>query len=149
MKKLLIFCLLAATTQITVGQVSLTPVSDWTTVAQEQGVQLSYVYQDCEIPEEGFYAEYIYLSFKNTNNYPVTVSWFNDTYYNGKCTNCDHKSRDRKRQINLAAGETLSGQCQIGLNRGLRIHRKWLQMKGRTLQKLELTELNVQSEIEK
>lgn len=142
LKSVLFLCLILTGMHVK-GQATLTPVTEWTMVAEEKGVQLSYVYTNCEIPEEGFYAEYIYLSYKNTNNYPVKVSWFNDKYYGGACVNCDHDSRDRIRSVFIEANETISGKCELGLNNGLRIHRKWLQMEGRILEKAIVTDISV------
>ena len=126
------------------GQFDLSRVSEWTTVNATMQYKLSYVYTDCNIPSEGLYAEYVLLRFENTSKEKLEISWYNDTYYDGKCTNCDHSKRDTKRTIVLAPGEVAQGKCAIGLNIGLRVHSKWTQMSGYPeLETLKVTDVQV------
>lgn len=124
------------------GQLNLTPTNEWTAVSENDLIKVAYIYEECRIPSQGLEAEYIYLSIENKSKKTISVSWFNDTYYNGTCTNCDHTSRDRKRTIVLEPKQTQTGECKVGLNEGLRIHRKFLNLpKEPVLQKLVVTEL--------
>ncbi|TXC81687.1 hypothetical protein [Luteibaculum oceani] len=147
MKKLvLIFSVLFGLCEMSNAQFELTPVSDWMTVSSTKDFKISYTYADCRIPSEGLFAEYILLRLENLSKETVEVTWYNDTYYDGECTNCDHESRDRLRRLVLAPGEVREGRCKVGLNEGLRIHRKWLDLQGYpVLDKAVMTEVSVNS----
>ncbi|MGB0166621.1 MAG: hypothetical protein ACPF8V_07175 [Luteibaculum sp.] len=114
----------------------------WTEYYSNQELTIQTKYTNCEIPSEGLYAEYILLKFKNNTGNAIEVNWYNDTYYDGECTNCDHNSRDRKRTIVLKPYEEITGECGVGLNNGLRVHSKWTKLAGhRELDFLKITEI--------
>ena len=117
--------------------------SDWNPVFENQHVKIFSKYFKCEIPQEGLYAEYIILKAENKTDQRIQLSWYNDTYFENGCTNCDHSKRDTKRSIILLPKEIKEGDCMPGLNTGLKIFSKWLKMENRILlNKLSLTEIN-------
>lgn len=140
----LLFAVLFGLCSSTFAQFELTPTQEWTTVSATKDYKLSYTYTDCSIPKEGLFAEYVLLRFQNMTNETIELSWFNDTYYDGECTNCDHSKRDTKRTIILKPGEIREGKCGIGLNIGLRVHSKWTKLQGhKELEKLMVTDITI------
>ena len=112
---------------------------------ENQEVKFSSQKVDCEIPSQGLYAEYILIQIENKTSSELKLSWFNDTFYNGNCINCDHSSRDRKRTISLSPAEVVTGECAIGLNVGLRVFSKWLRMPNdKVLSSIEITEVSLE-----
>ncbi|HEX4887196.1 MAG TPA: hypothetical protein VFV37_04030 [Luteibaculaceae bacterium] len=125
-------------------QHKVTTSKDWQFYAEKDGVRIETRYTDCHIASEGYHAQNISIRLRNTTNVQKTVRLYTDTYYNGKCSNCDHTKQDRLRQFELKPNETIEGECAVGLNNGLRVHVKWLDIPGqRVLDYLIISDITV------
>lgn len=146
MKKLLFALGLLMGALPAICQQTVTKTSDWNLVFENEQVKLFSKYTNCEIPEDGLYAEYILLKAENKTANPVQLSWYNDTYYPSGCTNCDHQRRDTKRTIVLDPKQVQEGNCNPGLNIGLKVFSRWLRAENhRTLEKLIISEISSSS----
>ncbi len=127
------------------AQIKIEPSQDWHLTYENEQIQLLAQYEDCEIPQEGYYQQYILLKFINKSDEAIKVSWFNDTYYpNTGCSNCDHERSDRMRTITLAAKSSQEGVCGLGPNVGLKVFTKFLRMENRrVLEQLIITDLKI------
>ena len=118
---------------------------DWKVFFEDDKVKFYSKYEDCNLPSEGLFAEYILLKVENKTATPVEVSWYTDNYYPNGCSNCDHDVRDRKRTTQLKPYSSLEGDCSVGLNIGLKVFSKWLRMDNqRTLEYIKVTEIQTQ-----
>jgi len=142
MKKLFFILGFLACFVIAKSQQSVEKTFDWNLVFENDQVKLFSKYTNCEIPEEGLYAEYILLKAENKTSETVHLSWYNDTYYPEGCSNCNHQRKDTKRIIILDPKQAIEGNCLPGLNSGLKVFSKWLKMSNpRILTQLTISEI--------
>lgn len=142
--KHLLLTLLGLTSFISVNAQALVERSnEWKTVFENTQIQILAKYGNCEIIEEGFFAEYIYLKAVNKTDRPVELSWYNDVYFeNIGCTTCNRVNSEPKNSITLEANGSKQGECALGYNNGLKVFTKSLRStNNRTFNKLELSEI--------
>ncbi|OPZ98962.1 MAG: hypothetical protein BWY70_01100 [Bacteroidetes bacterium ADurb.Bin408] len=119
-----------------------TKSKDWTLHKETGGIQIFYKYSDCNIPSEGYYREMVLLKFVNTTQTPLKIKWQREAWYNGKCSSCDLD--EYKFELELPAGETVTGECDIRTPSKLKIFSKFLDLKSNTsLDKFNITVLEV------
>ncbi len=119
-----------------------TKSKDWTLHKESGGIQIFYKYTDCNIPSEGFYREMVLLKFVNTTQTPLKIKWQREAWYNGKCSSCGLD--EYKFELELPAGETIAGECDIRTPSKLKIFSKFLDLKSNTsLDKFNIAVLEV------
>ncbi len=115
---------------------------EWLLHKEANGVQIYYKYTDCNIPSEGVYKEMVILKFVNTTQVPLKIKWQREAWYEGKCTSCG--SDEYKFELEIPAGETIVGECDIYAPSKLKIFSKFLDLKSNVyLEKFNLDILEV------
>jgi len=85
----------------------------WTEYSEKEGVLFEYKFEECNIPSEGFFREYVLVRLTNSNNYDVIVDWDIVKWYGLSCVNCDHSNKEQHRSVSLKAGSVLEGTCAL------------------------------------
>jgi len=115
---------------------------EWTLHKEASGIQIFYKYADCNIPSEGFYKEMVLLKFVNTTQTPLKIKWQREAWYNGKCSSCGLD--EYKFELEVPAGETITGDCDIYAPSKLKIFSKFLDLKSNVgLDKFNIAVLEV------
>ncbi len=102
---------------------------EWTLHKEVSGIQVYAQTVDCIIESEGFYQEHVLLRFVNTTPMPQRISWQLEAWYSGpgyegNCVTCD---KDEYRfSLDLDAGETVTGSCDLHSPPKLKIFSKFL-----------------------
>ena len=118
-------------------------IPEWSTLFQESGVTIAKQFKHCDVPEDGLYADYYMLRMQNTTDKPVTISWKNQTYYNGECTSCEGRENIAT-EITLEPGATVSGECRVGSDPRFKIFVRWTRLPNkRTLTSFHLANLTI------
>lgn len=117
--------------------------NNWTTILDNNKVELKYQFIECNDPDNGLYAEYAFLTATNKTNSPVNISWTLHMYYNNECISCDGSS-EHARKLTLQPNESISANCDLSSNSSLKIFSKWTQLKNkRTLTKIEFVNISI------
>jgi len=115
---------------------------EWLLHKESNGIQIFYKYTDCNLPSEGIYKEMVLLKFVNTTQLPLKIRWQREAWYEGKCTSCG--SDEYKFVLEIPAGETIVGDCDIYAPSKLKIFSKFLDLKSNVhLEKFNLDILEV------
>lgn len=115
---------------------------EWTLHKEVNGIQIYYKYIDCNIPSEGYYREQVLLKFVNTTQTPLKIRWQKEAWYEGKCTSCGKD--EYKFELEIPAGETVVGDCDIYSPSKLKIFSKFLDLKSEVhLEKFNIAVIDV------
>jgi hypothetical protein len=132
----LLFCLLVfmlTITQKTIAQQELPSkifkTSNWTAYIEQDGIQLFYKFEECNIPSEGFYREMVLLKLVNKNQEPKQVSWDIVLWYKDNCVNCDLSNIEQNRSITIAANSEMEATCALEEGQTLKMFSKFLNYK--------------------
>lgn len=112
MKSILFTLLFASLVLTTLSQNSTNFIND-------DGVEITYVKSDCDL-KMGYDQEWVLFTFKNTNNYPVTIIWDLHMWIDNDCKTCNDPNGEYHRTLELAPNETLEGEC--GVNEDNRLY---------------------------
>ncbi len=132
--QLVIFTLILSTvfTVNLMGQNSYPAIersTDWILYQESNGVQQYYKFTECNIPEEGFYREYVLIRLVNTTNSIKQVDWDIVKWYGEKCINPDGNIEEQHRSVLLQPNETLDGSCALDTDKTLKMFSKFLNYK--------------------
>lgn len=100
--------------------------TDWVLYQEQNGVQQYYKFEECNIPAEGFYREYILVKLVNTTSQPKIVEWDVVKWYASTCNNCDLSNPEQHRNVELGANEALEGNCSLETDKTLKMFSKFL-----------------------
>lgn len=103
------------------------PDKEWTLHKEAGGIQIYYKYTECNLPSEGMYKEQVLLKFVNTTQTSLKIRWQRESWYQGKCTTCGID--EYKFALEIPAGETIAGTCDIYAPSSLKIFSKFLDLK--------------------
>ena len=121
---------------------SVTPEKEWQLHKESNGIQIYYKYVDCNIPSEGYYQEQVLLKFVNTTQTNLKIKWQREAWYEGKCTSCGKD--EYKFALEIPAGETIVGECDIYQPSYLKIFSKFLDLKSNVhLEKFNIAVIDV------
>jgi len=98
----------------------------WTKYFESEGVLIEYRYEECNIPDEGYFREYVLIRLTNSNVYPVTVDWDIVRWFGEKCKNCDMSDTEQHRHVLLDASGSVEGTCSLYESKMLKIFSKFL-----------------------
>lgn len=96
---------------------------DWKLVHSEGGIEFYKQLTNCDLPNEGQYANYYILKIVNTLEKPIQVQWKNNIFYDGICTNCTENYLPQFQLIE--AKSSIQGDCSSYANQYLRIFDSW------------------------
>lgn len=118
--------------------------NEWQLYSEKNGVKIYYKYSECINKQEGTEKEYVLFKLINTTDVNMIVEWERRFWYDGKCKNCDSQSPEYHSKLELKAGETLEGCCDLQSKRDLKICSRVLNFKDvPILTKFELENLSV------
>jgi hypothetical protein len=83
----------------------------WTLYKEVQGVRILYQTDECHDNANGTHYEFVILKFVNTTTTAKHISWSENLYYNGICTNNKENTDYPVKEVNLKAGESVQGDC--------------------------------------
>ena len=116
--------------------------NEWILHKEVNGIQIYYKYVECNIPSEGYYQEQVLLKFVNTTQTPLKIKWQREAWFQGKCTSCGKD--EYKFELNIPAGESIVGDCDIYSPSKLKIFSKFLDLKSEVkLEKFNIDVLEV------
>lgn len=116
----------------------------WKSLQETAELKINYKLTECNVPKDGFYAEYIFLEFINKTNKKVIVSWEPELFYNGECATCNLTGQEKVYTITLNPGESIIPNCDYNddESRKLSIFSKWTMVKNkRTLSSYNLANI--------
>jgi hypothetical protein len=114
MRKLYFFAFMALFSYVSVSQnVQIERHFFWSEYVEKEGVLFEYKFEECNIPSEGFFREYVLVRLTNSNNYDVVVDWDIVKWYGLSCVNCDYSNKEQHRSVSLKAGFVLEGSCAL------------------------------------
>jgi len=113
---------------------------EWKLLMEKNGIQVYYVYENCDDVVNDIHQENAVLKFVNTTDKNLSIEWDLKIWYNGSCINCVKNDKEHHFSIQINAGETKKGSCETRLlNRELVIFSKFLNMENKSiLTKFEL-----------
>lgn len=115
---------------------------EWTLHKEVNGIQIYYKYVDCNIPSEGYYQEIVLLKFVNTTQTPLKIKWQREAWYEGKCSSCGQD--EYKFDLQIPAGETIVGDCELRTSSKFKIFSKFLDLKSNVkLEKFNIAVIEV------
>ena len=96
--------------------------NDWELYYSDNEIKIEYTYQNCE-DIDGFNSEYVLFEITNTTNQNITVKWQEQLWIDDNCINCELNSPEFRKEIQIRANHTTSGDCKTSNN--LRIFSKF------------------------
>lgn len=116
--------------------------NNWQLHKEKDNVQIYYSYTECRDPSQGMQQEQVLLRFKNNNNYPVTIKWQLEAWYENKCATCNLD--EYKFELYIPANDGISGECNIYTDPKLRIFSKFLDIDAPvTLEKFNISVISI------
>ncbi|MFO8054915.1 MAG: hypothetical protein R6U19_07130 [Bacteroidales bacterium] len=110
--------------------------ADWSLYKEADGVEIYQKSTNCHDPSEGYHRRHVLLKFVNTTDQDVEVSWFTELWYNGECNTChEPESPEYYFSVELQAGETKEGTCDIDEGKTLKIFETTINEDGERPQK--------------
>jgi len=103
--------------------------TDWVLYQESNGVQQYYMYSECNIPEEGFFREYVLVKLVNTTDQIKYVDWDVVKWYGENCVNPDANIQEQHRSVMLQQNETVEGSCALDTDKTLKMFSKFLNYK--------------------
>lgn len=103
--------------------------TDWVLYQKKDGVEQYYKFQECNIPEEGFYREYVLIKLVNTTDKVVRVEWDIVSWYGNKCANANVDNPEYHRSVILQPLQTVEGTCDLRFGKKLVIFSNFLNYK--------------------
>ncbi|MFO8054794.1 MAG: hypothetical protein R6U19_06480 [Bacteroidales bacterium] len=96
--------------------------ADWSLYKEADGVEIYQKSTNCHDPSEGYHRRHVLLKFVNTTDQDVRVSWFTELWYNGECNTChEPENPEYYFSVELQAGETKEGRCDLAQGKTLKI----------------------------
>lgn len=92
---------------------------------QQEGINVSSTTSDCTM-KMGYDTQRKVLSFENTNNYPVILSWDLHLWYDGSCKTCNDESGEYSFTLQLDANSQVSGSCDLNAGAKLQLFSKYI-----------------------
>lgn len=118
---------LHAQTEKTYPQIERT--TDWVLYQEASGVQQFYRFQECNLPEEGYYRENVLLKLVNTTNETKQVEWDLVMWYGKNCVNCNADRPEEHRSFIIPPYGVLEATCSLYTPNTLKIFSKFLNYK--------------------
>lgn len=110
---------------------------------QDEQLLIEYQKEVCELSEISNVNIYYYLTFTNLTDRTLTVNFHKTLWYNGRCANCNAADEDMY-SLELAAGESISGECVITPNNALQVFHSMIKPENPSvLTKFELRSLTI------
>jgi hypothetical protein len=103
--------------------------TDWVLYQESNGVQQFYKFSECNIPEEGFFREYVLVKLVNTTAQIRYVDWDIVKWYGENCVNPDGNLEEQHRSLILQPNETVEGSCSLDTDKTLKMFSKFLNYK--------------------
>jgi hypothetical protein len=100
--------------------------TDWILYQEANGVQQYYMFAECNIPEEGFFREYVLIKIVNTTSETKQVDWDIVKWYGKNCNNCDEQSQEQHRSVIVEPNASLIGNCSLKTDKTLKMFSKFL-----------------------
>tara|TARA_Y100000385_G_C13101528_1_gene644841 strand:- start:3193 stop:3678 length:486 start_codon:yes stop_codon:yes gene_type:complete len=92
----------------------LEPAEEWQVYNTYDGVKVEYRLARCGDGVELREQNLLLFKFTNTTNESKSISWTMKMFRDGECYNCHRIERDEyKHTINLAANESIEGDCSV------------------------------------
>ena len=101
--------------------------TDWILYQEVSGVKQYYKFQECNIPEEGYFRESVLLKLENTTDEIKQVDWDMVMWYGSNCINCDTDIEENHRKVTLQPNSSLESTCSLSSEEStLKIFSKFL-----------------------
>lgn len=108
------------------------------------GVEINVIEEDCIDEKYGIEKRNLIIELNNLNNYPVTISFKKEIWYDDKCQSCQLNSDEYLVNQMLLKKTTIIGGCKSD-NKSLNIFVKMLNLDNvRQLTKYELKDIKVE-----
>lgn len=118
--------------------ISLERTESWTELQEKEGVVIEYKYAECRNDQEGVHKENVLLRFSNENDKAVNLEWDHLIWYDGNCRTCEVGNGEYRFDLELAAGGTKEGDCEMGTHQKFQVFARYLES-GNGLPETELT----------
>lgn len=90
----------------------------------QDGIEITYTKSHCDL-KMGYDQEWVLFTFKNNNNYPVTVIWDLQMWIDNDCKTCNDPSGEYHRTLELQPNEELQGSCDVNEDNRLYLFSKF------------------------
>ncbi|MEZ4938350.1 MAG: hypothetical protein R2799_12245 [Crocinitomicaceae bacterium] len=116
--------------------------NEWTQFHSQDGFVFYMKYSECKFNDvQG--QSWALVKLENTNTYDAEVTFYYETYLDGKCMDCGNYSEEKKKVVSVPAGATKEGFCKPDARRGpLDVFHKFTLVKARELTNLKVVNLS-------